>query len=155
MRYTLTMFGDAVLIGLSRLVHAHIAYEIDSAKIIAAFSRICYCLYDFLRLNSIACRVQATRCTVMQFSLVVSVINWLCLGFVVLIGLSQFHNASIAYETDTSEIIAAFCRISHCLHDLMRLNSIVRHVQTTRCTTIWFSRIDSDINWICMKCVYW
>ena len=35
-RYQLTMFGIAVLIGLSRLCHAHIAYETDGAKITAA-----------------------------------------------------------------------------------------------------------------------
>ena len=63
LRYPLTMFGNRVLIGLSRLLHAHIAYEIDTAKIIAACRRISYCLYDFIRLDSIAGRVQKTRCT--------------------------------------------------------------------------------------------
>ena len=29
------------------------------------------------------------------------------------------------------------------------------HVQTTRCTMIWFLMIDFDINWLCLKCVYW
>ena len=43
-RYPLTMFGNGVLLGLSRLLHAHIAYEIDTAEIIAAFYRISYCL---------------------------------------------------------------------------------------------------------------
>ena len=38
-RYPLTIFGNDVLIGLSQLLHAHIAYEIDTAKIIAAFFR--------------------------------------------------------------------------------------------------------------------
>ena len=36
-RYQLTMFGIRILIGLSCLLHAHTAYEIDSAKIIDAF----------------------------------------------------------------------------------------------------------------------
>ena len=49
-RYQLTMFGFPVLIGLSRPLHAHIAYEIDTSKIIAAFFRISYCLHDFIRL---------------------------------------------------------------------------------------------------------
>ena len=40
------------------------------------------------------------------------------------------------YEINTSKIIAAFCRNSYCLHDLIRLNSIVCHIQTTRCTMI-------------------
>ena len=43
-RYPLTMFRNGVLIGLSRLLHTHIAYEIDIAEIIAAFYRISYCL---------------------------------------------------------------------------------------------------------------
>ena len=64
-RYKLTMFGIRELIELTRLLHAHIAYEIDTAKIIAAFCEILYCLYDLIRLNSIACRVQTTRCTMM------------------------------------------------------------------------------------------
>ena len=31
-RYQMTIFGIRVLIGLSRLIHTHIAYEIDTAK---------------------------------------------------------------------------------------------------------------------------
>ena len=73
----------------------------------------------------------------------------------ILIWLSRLLRTHIAYEIDTSNIIAAFCRISYCLHDLIRLNSIVRHVQTTICTMMWVSMIDSDINWLCMKCAYW
>ena len=72
----------------------------------------------------------------------------------VLIGLSRLVHAHIAYEIDTAKIIAAFCRISYCLHDLIRFNLIVYHVQTTRCTKMWFSIIDSDINWLCLKCLY-
>ena len=79
-RHQLAIFGNRLLMGLSRLLHAHIEYEIDTAKIIAAFCRISCCLYDLIRLNLIACRVQATRFTMMQFSLIDSVINWLCLG---------------------------------------------------------------------------
>ena len=77
--YPLTVFGYRVWIGLSRLRHAHIAYEIDTAKIIAAFCRIYYCLYDYIRLNSVDCRVQTTWSTMMKFSLIDSVIHWLCL----------------------------------------------------------------------------
>ena len=62
-RYPLAMFGNWIFIGLSRLLPAHIAYEIYTAKIFAALCRISYCLYDFMRLNSIACRLQTTRCT--------------------------------------------------------------------------------------------
>ena len=72
-------------------------------------------------------------------------------GIQVLIWLSWLLNAHIAYTTDGSKIIAAFCRISYCLHDLIRLNSIVGHVQTTRCTMIWLALIDTDINWLCLR----
>ena len=72
----------------------------------------------------------------------------------VLIWLSWLLNAHIAYITDGANIIAEFCRISYFLHDLIRLNSIVGYVQTTRCTMIWVSMFDSDINWLCLKCVY-
>ena len=71
-----------------------------------------------------------------------------------LIWLSWLLHAHIACITDGAKIIAAFCRISYCLHDLIRLNSIVDYVKTTWCTIIWFSMIDSDINWLCLKCVY-
>ena len=66
-RYQLTMFGIQVLIGLSRLLRAQIAYEIDTVKIAAALFWIPYCLNDFIRLNSIVRHVQTTRCTMMGF----------------------------------------------------------------------------------------
>ena len=59
-RNPLAMFWNLLLIGLSRLHHVHIACEIDTAEIIATFCRSFYCLYDLMRLNSIACRVQTT-----------------------------------------------------------------------------------------------
>ena len=64
-RYPLTMFGNPVWTGLSRLLHAHITYEADIAKIIALFCRISYCLYDYILLNSTEYRVQTTGCTMM------------------------------------------------------------------------------------------
>ena len=74
-RYQLAIFGMRVLILLSRLLHAHIAYEIDTDKIIvAAFFRISYCLLDLIRLISIVCHDQTTRYTMMQFSLIDSAI---------------------------------------------------------------------------------
>ena len=72
---------NSVLIWLSWLLHAHIAYITDGAKIIAAFCRISYCLHDLIRLNSIAGYVQSTRCTMMRISLIDSAINWLSLEF--------------------------------------------------------------------------
>ena len=64
-RYHLTILEDCVLIGLSRLLDTDIAYEIDTAKIVAEISQISCCLHDLIRFYSIACRVQTTRCTMM------------------------------------------------------------------------------------------
>ena len=75
-------------------------------------------------------------------------------GIRALIWLSWLLHAHIAYITDGAKIIAAFCRISYCLHDFIRLNSIVGYVQTTGSTMIWLSMIDSDINWLFLKCEY-
>ena len=84
--YQLTMIGIRILIWLSRFFHTHIAYVIDNDKIIAAFLRIFYCLFDLIRLNSIVCHFQTTRYTMMRISLVVSAITWLCLECVYLYG---------------------------------------------------------------------
>ena len=62
-RYPLAKFGIRVLIELSRLLHAHIAYETDTAKIIAEFCRISCSVHELIRLNSGACHFQTTRCT--------------------------------------------------------------------------------------------
>ena len=72
--YQLAVFEMQLLIWLSRLLHAHIANEIDTDKIIAAFFRISYCLLDLIRLNSIVCNDQTTIYTMMQFSLIDSAI---------------------------------------------------------------------------------
>ena len=69
------MFGIRVLIGLSRLIHAHIACELDTAKITAAIFRISYRLYDLIRLTLIVCHDQTTKCTMMRFSQIDSAIN--------------------------------------------------------------------------------
>ena len=75
-------------------------------------------------------------------------------GILVLIWLSWLLHAHIAYITDGAKIIATFCRISYCLDDFIRLNSVVGDDQTKRCTMMWFSMIDSDISWLFLKCVY-
>ena len=76
-RYQLAMFRIPLLIGLSRLLHAHIVYETHTAKIIAAFRRIFYCLQDLIRLNSIVCHVQIASCAMILFSHIDSDINQL------------------------------------------------------------------------------
>ena len=76
-------------------------------------------------------------------------------GIRVLIWLSQFFHVHIVYVIDNDKIVAAFFRISYCLLDLIRLNSIVCQDQTTRYTMMPVSLIDSAIIWLCLKCVYW
>ena len=48
-RYQLTMSGISVLIGLFRLIHTHIACEIDTAKITDEIFRISNRLHDLIR----------------------------------------------------------------------------------------------------------
>ena len=50
-------------------------------------------------------------------------------GIRVVIGLSRLCHAYTANETDGAKFIPEFYRISYCLYDLIRLNSIVCHVQ--------------------------
>ena len=60
------------------------------------------------------------------------------------------------WESSIDKFIAiSSCRLSYCLYDLIRLNSIVYHVHTTRYTIIQFSEIDADINWLCLRYVHW
>ena len=75
LRYQLAIFGIRVLIWLSWLLHARIAYITDGAKIIAAFCRISYCLDDLIRLNSIVGYVQITnvRWYGFQWSILISI----------------------------------------------------------------------------------
>ena len=121
---------------------------------IRQFCRCLYCLawFDTVEFNRLPCpknemyddAVFANR---FQYQLTI-------FGIGVLICLSRFFHAHIAYVIDTDKIIAAFCRISYCLHDFIRLNSIVGYVQATRYTMKWFSMTDSDSNWLCLKCEY-
>ena len=74
-RYQLVMIRISVLIGLSRLIHTHIACEIDTVKIAAAIIRISYRLHDWIRLTLIVSHVQITKCTMKRFSQIDSNIN--------------------------------------------------------------------------------
>ena len=66
-RCQLVMFRIRLLTGLSGILHAHIAYEIDTAKLIAEFCQMSYCLHDLIRLNSFVCYVQTSIYTTMFF----------------------------------------------------------------------------------------
>ena len=97
-RYQLTMFGNRVLIWYSRLLHARIAYEIDTVKIIAAFCRISYSLHDLIRLNSIVCHVQTKRCSITWFSPDRFRYQLTMFEVCTLIRLSRLLNTHIAFE---------------------------------------------------------
>ena len=126
-RYQLIMFGFRVLVGLSRLLYAHIAYQIDTAKSSqhsSAFSIGSMIWYAWIqssamsnnKMHDVAVFADRFRYQLAMF------------GIQVLIVQSRLLHAHISYELDTSKIIAAFLRISYRLHDLIRLNSIVCHV---------------------------
>ena len=97
-RYQLTMFEIREVIGLSRLVHTNITYEIVTTKIIAALCRISYSLHDLLGMNSIVCHVKRARCMMVWFSMIDSDINWLMFEVCILIGLSLLLRIPIAYK---------------------------------------------------------
>ena len=97
-RHQLTMFEIREVIGLSRLVHANISYEVVTTKIIAALCRISYSLHDLIRMNSIVCHVQWARCTIMWFLVIDADINWLMFKACILIGLSRLIGTHIAYK---------------------------------------------------------
>ena len=144
-RYQLIMFGISVLIGLSRLLRSHIAYEIDTAKITATLFWISYCLNDLIRLNSIVRHIQTTKCTMIRISLIDSSINWMCLEFeywqgyldsvMLILHLKQMVPKS-------SQIVPNF--LLFVWFDTVALNRLP--CARARCTMLLFSMIHSDIN---------
>ena len=73
-RLQLIMLEVCELIGLSGLFYAHVVHEIAVAKITTEFYQYRTVKRDLIRLNSIICRVQSTRCAMMTLSLIDSVI---------------------------------------------------------------------------------
>ena len=139
---------------LDRFFHAHIAYVIDTDKKSSQhspeFPIVCLIWYARIQ-SSVMFKQQDMRWCGFRWSIPLSI------GSVWNSGIDMAiltPSCKIAYITHGAKIIAAFCRTSHCLHDFIRLNSNVGDVQTTRCTMIWFSMIDSHINWLCLKCAY-
>ena len=124
---------NPVLTRLSRLLHRHISYEIDTAKIIATFCRIsCVCMIYTVEFNRMPCPNNKMYNDVVfadRFRYPLTIF-----GIRISIGLSRLLHAHIAHEIETAKTIAAFCRISYCLCDLKRMNSIAYRVQTTRRT---------------------
>ena len=104
------MFGISALIGISLLIHTHIACEIDTAKITAAIFRISYRLHDLIRLTLIVCHFQTTKLYDVAVFAVRFRYQWTMFRIRVFIGLSRLIHAHIAYEVDTAKIIAEFFR---------------------------------------------
>ena len=150
--YPLIMFGNRILIGLSRIVHAHNAYEIDTSKIIAVFCQISYCLYDLIRLNSIACRDR-------QHDL------WWC-SFRWSMPLSIDYVWHSCIDRVISTPSCSYCMWNRHFQNYRRIlpNFLLfvwfdtvefNRLPCPNDTMICFSLIDSDINWLCLKSVYW
>ena len=74
-RYQLIMFEIRVLIGYLDFLVLKIAYEMDTAKIIAAFCLISYCLYDLIRWiqSSAMFKKQDVRWCVFWWSIPISI----------------------------------------------------------------------------------
>ena len=68
------MFETRLLVRLSRLLHADIAFEVAVAKSPPKYVEFSIVLHDLNRLDSILCRVQTNRCTMITFPLIDSVI---------------------------------------------------------------------------------
>ena len=152
-----------LLIELSRLVHAHIAYVIAIVKITVEICRISHCCawfdtVEFIRLPCPNDKMYDNEVCIHRFRYPLAVFK-----IRVLIGLSWLLPAHIAYVIDISKIIAAFCWISYCLHNFIRMFSFNRlpcpndkmynyGVFTDRfryqltmfevCILIWLSRLD-------------
>ena len=69
------MLENPVLVRLSRLLHARIAYEVAITKTPQNSAEYPIVLHDLIRLNSTVSRVQTPKCTMMKFSLIDTVIN--------------------------------------------------------------------------------
>ena len=153
--YQLTMFGIRILIGLSRLIHTHIAYEIDTAEIFAAFFRISYCLHDLTRFSSIVCHAQTTKCTMIQFSLIDSAINWLCLecvywygylySFMLILHMKQMEPKSFQHS-------AEFPIVCMIWYGWIQSSAMWKEQDVWWCGFQWWIPISIDL---CLKCVYW
>ena len=151
-RFQLTMFE--ISIGLSRLLHAHIAYEIAISKITAEYCEFLIVQPDLMLLSSIVCRVQTTRSTIMKFELIYSVVNWQYLqcthgygyldSFIIMLRMIQLV-PKLPLKSAEIPIVG---------HDLMRLISIIYRIQTSRCTMMKFSLVDFVLNRHCLKCKY-
>ena len=141
--------------GLSWLLHAHNAYQIDTAKIITEFWRIFNYFAWFNTAEFI--RLQCTNDKRYDDVVFANLFRYqfAMFEFRLLVGLSWILHAHNAYKNDNSKIIAQFCRISFVFAWLYTVEFNCFRVQTTRCTMMWFSLIDFYINWLCTKGMHW
>ena len=117
------------------------------------FGRIFYCLawFDNVEFNRLRCPISkiyddAVFADRFRYQLTM-------FGIRVLIGLSRLFHTHTACEIDTAKITAAIFRISYRLHDLIRLNLIVCHVQITNVRWCGFRRsipLSIDYVWNCI-----
>ena len=144
------LFEIRELVKLSRHLHAYIAYGIAFAKITARICLISHCLRDLTRLNSIVLpsandkmyddKVFADR---FCFQLIMFKI-WELVGHLDSFMLILRMNSCCQNQRKNRPIFPLFCLIWYGW-----IQSYCR-IQTTRCTMMKFSLIDSVTNWLCI-----
>ena len=111
--------------------------------------------YDLIRLNSIVCRLETIRCTTTKFSLIFSVINWLRLNLEYWYGYFETFVLILRIKYLLPRSLQKFDEFAIVWRDWNRLKSVVCRALTTWSTMLTFSRVDSVINWLFLKGVYW
>ena len=153
-RYQLIMFWICVLIWISRLLHSHIAYEIDTAKIIAAFFQIFYCCliwYAWIK-SSAMFKQQDIRWCGFRWSIALSIdYVWnSCIDMAFSI-LSCSYCICNRYWQNHRSTLPNFLLFAW--FDTLEFNRL--HCSLTRYTMMRISLIDSAISFLCLEFWYW
>ena len=153
-RYPLAIFGNRVLIGLSRLLHAHIVYEIHTAKTIADFCRIpivCMIWYGWIQSPAVSNRQDVRWCSFRSsIPLSIDYVWKSCIDRIISTPSCSYSIWYIYYQNHR--------RILPNLLLFVWFDTVEFHGKlcpSNKITMMQFSLIDSDINWLCLKCVYW
>ena len=153
-RYPLTMFGKRVWIVLSRhfmiVLHRKLILPKSSSHS-AELSIVCMVWYGWIQSPTVSKRQDVRWCS-FCWSIPLSIAYAWESRFVRVISTpSCSYCISNWYCQNHRRIPPNFLLFEW----LCTLNSIDCRVQTTRCTTMYFSLIDTVIHWLCVKCAYW
>ena len=80
-------------------------------------------------------------------------VRWCGFRYSIPIWIGYLWNSCIDMAISTPS--CSYCIWSRYRQNLIRLNSIVCHDQSTRLAMMQFSLIDFAIIWLCFECVYW